>query len=132
MVRGSRLSLGCTRIFLKVVWGLNRSGDTALAEDSGGFISETSTYGITTSPFVFSLPASLVDFLTCFCLFSILLLTCLTLVLPRGGGYHPPDGLSPAAQKTQKKVTPASRTSLLHPLRSFWWKNPGVLPLRWG
>ena len=26
-----------------------------------------------------------------------------TLVLPKGGGYHPPYGLSPAAQKRKRK-----------------------------
>ena len=49
----------------------------------------------------------------------------LTLFLPSGGGYHPPDGF---AQKRKRKWPRASRTSLLHPLRSFWWKNPGVPP----
>ena len=49
----------------------------------------------------------------------------------KGGGYHPPDGLSPAVQRRKRKWLRASRTSLLHPLRSFWWKNRGY-PLRWG
>ena len=52
----------------------------------------------------------------------------LTLVLPRGGGYHLPDGLSPAAQKRKRKWPRASRASLLHPLRSFWWKKSGGTP----
>ena len=52
--------------------------------------------------------------------------TPLTLVLPRGW-LPPPYGLSPAAQKRKRKWPRASRTSLLHPLRSFWWK-PGGTP----
>ena len=46
----------------------------------------------------------------------------------KGGGYHPPYGLSPAAQKRKRKWPRASRTSLLHPLRSFWWKKTGGTP----
>ena len=41
----------------------------------------------------------------------------------KGGGV-----LSPAAQKRKRKWPRASRTSLLHPLRSFWWKKPGGTP----
>ena len=57
----------------------------------------------------------------------------LFLINPRptkGGGYHPPYGLSPAAQKRKRKWPRASKTSLLHPLRSCWWKKkkPGVPP----
>ena len=47
--------------------------------------------------------------------------------LVQGGWYHPPDGLSPATQKRKRKWPRASRTSVLHPVRSFWWKKkPGV------
>ena len=47
----------------------------------------------------------------------------------KGGCYHPPYSLSPAAQKCKRKWPRASRTSLLHPLRSFWWKKkPGCPP----
>ena len=44
----------------------------------------------------------------------------------------PPHGLSPAAQKCKRKWPRASRTSLSHPLRSFWWKKTGGAPLDGG
>ena len=50
----------------------------------------------------------------------------------QGGWLPPPYGLSPAAKKFKRKWPRASRTSLLHPLQSFWWKKPGGTPLRWG
>ena len=75
MVRGSRLSLGCTSIFLKVVWGLTAVEIPCLRKILVAFSVRPSTNGIITSPFVFSLSAALVGFLAC--LFSILLLTCL-------------------------------------------------------
>ena len=59
-----------------------------------------------------------------------LILTMLTLVLP-GGGYHPPDGLSPAAQKRKRKWPRASRTSLTPFAVILMTKNRGY-PLRWG
>ena len=58
-------------------------------------------------------------------LFQNLILVCFNPRPTKGGGYHPLDGLSPAAQIRKRKWPRASRTSLLNPLRSFWWKNPG-------
>ena len=50
----------------------------------------------------------------------------LTLVLPSGGGYHPPDGF---AQKRKRKWPRASRTYLFYILCGhFDEKNPGVPP----
>ena len=46
----------------------------------------------------------------------------------KGGGWYPRRFVS-GRIKTHKKWPRASRTSLLHPLRLFWYKKPGVPPL---
>ena len=53
--------------------------------------------------------------------------------IPKGGGYYPPNGLSPIAPKRKTKWPQASiKVISLYSLRSFWWKKYRGYPLTRG